>query len=77
MSSNATISSSRPAALMDERDGRWAPASLSDQQLLELESRLGRLRRLGGAFADLTFSAQVKDRLRELHARVGRSTTRT
>ncbi len=56
---------------MDAGDPDWHPAAISDRQLLELNDRLVKVRRLGGAFADLELSTQAKDRLHGLRSNSG------
>ena len=59
----------RPDPGMEAESARWHPAQLGDADLLDLHHRLDRLRRLDDAFADVTFSAEAKDRLGRLLSR--------
>ncbi len=55
----------------DAVERRWRPDRLSDERLLALHRKLERLRARGGAFADVTLSGQVTDRLAPLLNRAG------
>jgi len=54
----------------------WRLDTISDEQLLALHQRLERLAALGDTFADVSLSAQAKDRLRLLLDRADPSATR-
>lgn len=51
----------------DARATDWHPDSLSDRQVVEAHRTVMRLRRLGGAFADLELSPAMKQRMEALH----------
>jgi hypothetical protein len=51
--------------LKDERAASWDPARISDRKLFELKSKLERVQRLGGAFAQVDVSPWIKARLSE------------
>jgi len=52
--------------LKDEIDHAWRPAAISDRKLLQLHQQLVKVQALGGAFADVTFSPEATDRLRQV-----------
>ncbi len=62
----ATGQSQPPAPLMDERTCDWHPQRISDRKLLELQSRMERLKRLGDTFVGLSFSEEAQARLDRL-----------
>ncbi len=65
-------------AVRDDGCRDWHPAALSDEALLELGRRLVKVQSLGGAFADVGLSPQMKDRLDDLTDGDGeRGVTRT
>jgi hypothetical protein len=67
MSTETVKSSSQtPGRLMDEPLEEWAPTRMSDRKLVELQTRLEKLKRLGDAFANVDFSPDAKDRLRRI-----------
>lgn len=52
--------------LMDERLATWAPTRMSDRKLVELQTRLEKLKRLGDAFTDVDFSPEASEQLRRI-----------
>lgn len=58
-----------PSPLMEERTDGWRPERISDRKLLELSSRLENIQSLGGAFANISFSPQLQQRLETLTPR--------
>jgi hypothetical protein len=65
--SDTVLRLTQPAApATDDRAEDWNPDRISDRKLLELHSKLDRLRRFGGAFADIGLSDQAQARLQKL-----------
>jgi len=60
--------------LTDERAGDWRPDRISDRKLLELRTRLDKLHRLGGAFAEVRLSDEAEARLATVHPRLADDT---
>ena len=52
--------------LTDERSEDWHPARISDRKLIELASRLDKVRRAGSAFADIDLSLEARERLKRI-----------
>ncbi|QNN22996.1 hypothetical protein HED60_12200 [Planctomycetales bacterium ZRK34] len=62
-SNQSEINHQSTGPLMEERAGDWRPDRISDRKLLELSSRLETIQKLGGAFANISFSPQLQQRL--------------
>ena len=57
----------RSSPLTDESARDWRPAAISDRKLLKLHRQLVKVQALGDAFADVSFSPEMTDRLRQIH----------